>query len=89
MELAIILLMFAFFLIFFKLLAVIFKAGIFILSIPFQIIGAILAVCFITMMLPFVAVAGVVAFVFAPLLVIGPFLPLLLVLLGLYLVVRK
>ena len=89
MELAIILLMFAFFLIFFKLLALIFKAGIFVLSIPFQIIGAIFAVFFIMMMLPFVAVAGVVAVVFAPLLVIGPFLPLLLVLLGLYLVVKK
>lgn len=89
MELAIILLMFAFFLIFFKLLAVIFKAGFFVLSIPFQIIGAIIAVFFIIMLLPFVAVAGALAVVFAPLLVIGPFLPLLLVLLGLYLVVKK
>jgi len=89
MELAIILLMFAFFLIFFKLLAVVFKVGLFVLSIPFQIIGAIFLVVLMMMLLPFVAVAGVLAIVFAPLLVIGPFLPLLLVLLGLYLVVKK
>jgi len=89
MELAIILLLFAFCLIFFKLLAVIFKAGVFVLSIPFQIIGALFAVCLMVMLLPFVAVAGVLAVVFAPLLIIGPFLPLVLVLLGLYLVVKK
>lgn len=89
MELAALLILFAFFLIFFKLMAVMFKAGFFVLSIPFQIIGAILAVGVVVLFLPFVAVAGVLAAVFAPLFVLGPFLPLLLILFGLYLIVKK
>lgn len=89
MELAILLLMFAGFLIFFKLLGLIFKAGIFVLSVPFQIIGAIFAVFFVLLLLPFAVVAGVLTVALAPLFVLGPFLPLLLVLFGLYLVVRK
>ncbi|MFQ5824180.1 MAG: hypothetical protein ACE5JB_09015 [bacterium] len=89
MELAVILLMLAAFLIFFKLLAVVFKTGFFILSIPFQIFGAILAVVLVVLLVPFVMMAGFLTVIFAPIFVLGPFLPLLLVILGLYLVIRK
>ncbi|MFQ5605098.1 MAG: hypothetical protein ACE5HS_17680 [bacterium] len=89
MELAVILLMLAGFIIFFKLLGWIFKAGFYVLSIPFQIVGAILAVALVLMLVPFAIVAGLLTAVFAPLFVLGPFLPLLLVLLGVYLIVKK
>ncbi|MFQ5865232.1 MAG: hypothetical protein ACE5IW_08410 [bacterium] len=89
MELAIILLLFAAFLICLKLLAVVLKTGFFILSIPFQILGAVLAVVLVLIFVPFVVVAGILTAVFAPIFVLGPFLPLLLVLLGLYLVAKK
>ncbi|MFQ5865229.1 MAG: hypothetical protein ACE5IW_08395 [bacterium] len=89
MELAIILLLFAAFLIFLKLLAVVLKTGFFILSIPFQIIAAILAVFLVLVFVPFVVVAGILTAVFAPLFIFDAFLPLLLVLLGICLVVKK
>lgn len=88
MELAVLLLLFAAFIFFFKLMAVILKAGFFVLSIPFQIVGAVLAVALILALLPFAVVAGVVAAVFAPLLILGPLLPFLLVLFGLYLLLK-
>ena len=89
MELAVILLMLAGFIIFFKLLALIFKAGIFVLSIPLQIIGAIFAVVLVLLLVPFAVTAGILTVIFAPLFVLGALLPLLLVLFGIYLVVRK
>lgn len=89
MELAVILLMFAAFLIFFKLLGVMFKASMFILTIPFQIIGAVFGVALILLLVPFAVLAGVITVLFAPLFVLGPFLPILLVIFGLYLIVRN
>jgi hypothetical protein len=89
MELAVIFLMLAAFLIFFKLLAFVFKAGFFILSIPFQIIGAILAVVLVILLLPVAVMAGFLTVILTPIFVLGPLLPLLLVLLGIYLVVKK
>ena len=88
MEVAILLILLGVFLIGFKLLGLVFKAGIFVLTIPFQILGALLGVFLVLLLVPFAVVAGIVAVVFAPLLVLGPFLPLLLVALGLYLIVK-
>ncbi len=88
-ELAVILLLLGAFLLFFKLLAVIFKAGIFVLTIPLQIVGALLAVLLVVTLLPFALVAGVLTVVLAPLFVLGPLLPLALVFFGLYLVMRR
>ena len=89
MELAVLLLMLAGFIILFKLLAMVFKAGIYLLSIPFLIFGAVGAVLLVLLLVPFAVVAGVLMAVFAPLFLFGPFVPFLLVLFGLYLVVRK
>jgi hypothetical protein len=88
-ELAVILLLLGVFLLFFKLLAVIFKAGMFVLTIPLQIVGALLAVLLVVVLLPFALVAGVLTAVLAPLFVLGPLLPLALVFFGLYLVMRR
>ncbi len=89
MELAVILLMLGVFIIFFKLLGMIFKGAFYVLSIPFIVIGSILAVVLVILFIPLAVVAGVLTVVFAPLFVLGPLLPLALVLLGIYLVVRK
>ena len=43
MELAVLLILFGIFLILFKLLAVLLKAGIYLISIPLQILGAVFA----------------------------------------------
>ncbi len=86
MELAVILILLAFFLFFIKILGFIFKAGLFVLSIPFQILGAVFGVLLLVLILPFATLVGIVAVVFAPLLVLGPLVPLLLVIGGIYLI---
>jgi len=88
MELAAFLILLGLFLIGFKLFALFFKAGVFVLTIPFQILGALFAVFLVILLLPFAVVTGVLAAVFAPLLILGPFLPFLLVILGIYLIVK-
>jgi len=89
MELAVVLLLLAAFLIGFKLLAIVFKAGIFVLSLPFQLIGAVFGVVLVVLLIPFAVLGGFFAALFAPILILGPWLPLLLVLLGVYLIVRS
>jgi len=88
MDLAVILLLLAFFLLGFKLLGLLFKATFFVLSIPFQIFGAILGVVIALLVLPFAAVAGFMTLLFAPFFILGSFLPFLLVGFGLYLIAR-
>jgi len=89
MELAVVLLLLAGFLFFFKVLGLFFHAGIYILSIPFQIVGAIFGVLLVVFLFPVILTAGILGALFAPLFILGPFLPFLLVGLGLYLIVRK
>ncbi len=88
MEIGIILLLLGLFLVGFKILGLLFKATFFILTIPLQIIGAIIGVVLVVALAPFAAVAGFLGIIFAPLLILGPLLPLLLVGLGLYLIIR-
>jgi len=89
MELAVVVLLFAFFLIGFKLLGLLLKATFFVLSIPFQIFGAIFGVVIALIILPFAAVAGFMTLLFAPFFILGSFLPFLLVGFGLYLITRN
>ncbi len=89
MEIGVILLLLGLFLIGFKVLGLIFKASFFILSIPFQILGAIFGVILLTLLLPFAAVAGVLTVVVAPLFILGPLLPALLVFFGFYLILKS
>jgi len=72
----------------FKLLAIIFKAGIFLISIPLQILGAVLLAILAIALIPAGIVTGVVALVLAPLLIVGPLLPILLLGFVVYLLVR-
>ena len=72
----------------FKLLAIIFKAGIFLISIPLQIFGAVLLAILAIALIPAGIVTGVVALVLAPLLILGPLLPILLLGFVVYLLVR-
>ncbi len=89
MEIGVVLLLLGLFLIGFKILGLIFKASFFILSIPFQILGSILGVIFLILLFPFAAVAGVLTIVVAPLFILGPFLPALLVFFGFYLILKS
>ena len=89
MEIIAVLLLFAAFFIFFKLLAVVFKAGFFVLSIPLQIAGALLGLLLVFIFVPLAVVAALTTAILSPLFILGPFLPLLLILFGLYLLVRK
>ena len=89
MELAVFLILVGLFLIGFKLLALVFKAGFFVLTIPFQILGAILGALLVVFLLPFAIAGGVLAVIFAPLLVFGPLLPLLLIAFGVYLISKN
>jgi hypothetical protein len=88
MELAVLLLLLGVFIIFFKLLALIFKGAFYVLSIPFIIIGSVLAVVLVILFIPLAVVAGVLTVVFAPLFVLGPLLPLVLLCFGVYLVLK-
>ena len=72
----------------FKLLGIIFKAGIFLISIPFQIIGAVLLAIFVAVMIPAGIVAGIIALILAPLLIFGPLLPIILLVIVIYFIVK-
>lgn len=89
MELTVFLLLIACFLFFFKAVGLMLKATLFVLSIPLQIAGAILGAVILVTLLPFAIVAGVVTAIFAPLLILGPMLPFLLVACGLYLIAKR
>jgi hypothetical protein len=89
MEIIGLLFLFVCFLAFFKVFALVFKAGLFVLTIPLQIVGAIISVFFLTLFLPLAIVGGIVATIFAPLLIIKPLLPLLLIGAGVYLLLKN
>ena len=72
----------------FKLLGLFFKAGIFLISIPLQIIGAIFVAILAFAIIPVGLVAGVIALIFAPLLILGPLLPFLILGFLIYLLVK-
>ncbi len=88
MELAVLLVLFAAFLISFKVLGLVFKAGFFLLTLPFQILGAVLGVFLLVVILPFAVVVGALTALLAPLFVLGPVIPFLLVGAGIYLLAK-
>lgn len=77
----------ALFLVGFKILGLVFKAGIFLLSIPllivFSVVGAVLMLAVVPAVL-----TGLVTVLFLPLGLLGPLLPFLLVGLGLWLILK-
>ena len=73
----------------FKLLALLFKTGIFILTLPLQILAALILAVVFLFLVPIGLVTGVLAVVLTPILFLGPLLPILLITLGIYLVLRR
>ncbi len=72
----------------FKLLGLIFKTGIFLISLPVIIVlGVILSVLIITIF-PIVVVGGVLGLLLAPLGILAPLLPFILIGLGIYMLAR-
>lgn len=69
----------------FKLLGAIFRAGIFLISIPLQIIAAVIVAVVLFAVFP----VGLIAIILVPLGLLAPLLPFILVGLGIYLLARR
>ncbi|MGH7496002.1 MAG: hypothetical protein ACREOO_26920 [bacterium] len=73
-----------------KVLALIFKIGLWALTLPLQILlGLMAAIIAVVLIVPLVLVAGLVGLVLAPLALLLPLFPFLLVAGGLYLLLRS
>ncbi|RKY79274.1 hypothetical protein DRQ00_03520 [candidate division KSB1 bacterium] len=72
-----------------KLLALLFKTGIFILALPLQIFAALILTIIFLVLVPIGVITGILTVVLSPLLFLGPLLPILLVALGIYLLLRR
>jgi hypothetical protein len=73
----------------FKVLGAIFKAGIFLISIPLQIIAAVFVAVVLFFALPAALFSGLFAVILIPLGILAPLLPFILVGLGIYLLARR
>jgi len=89
MELISFLLILALVLVAFKLLGLILKAGIFLLSIPLQILVAAFIAILIFALIPVTLTTGLVAIMLAPLGLFAPLIPLAIIGFGIYLFARK
>ena len=72
-----------------KILGMIFKAGIFLLSIPLQILAGVFLAVLIFAIVPVTLTVGLVAVILAPLGMLALLFPLLLIGLGIYLFARR
>ncbi len=89
MELISFLLILALVLVAFKLLGLIFKAGIFLLSIPLQILVVLFIAILIFTLIPVTLTTGLVAIILIPLGLVAPLIPLAIIGFGIYLFARK
>ncbi len=89
MELISFLLIFGVVLIALKLLGLVFRASIFLIALPLQIIGGLLITILLFVILPVVLITGVSAIILAPLGILAPFFPFFLIGLGIYLLTRN
>ena len=71
----------------FKLLGIFFKIGFFLISIPLQILGVVILAVLAVALVP-AGIAALAAFIFAPLMLLGPLLPILLLGFLIYLLVK-
>ncbi|WP_456407468.1 hypothetical protein [Caldithrix abyssi] len=73
-----------------KLLGLIFHAGIFMLTLPFKLLGLVIALILTPLILiPMGLLAGLTAILILPLAIIGPALPFVLIGLGIWAILRK
>ena len=89
MELISFLLIFGVVLIVLKLLGIVFRASIFLIALPLQIIGGLIVAIFLFAILPAVFITGILTIILAPLGILAPFFPLFLIGLGIYLLARN
>ena len=89
MEIVTFLFIFLLVLIMFKAMGLILKTGIFLISIPLQIVAGLVVTLLIIALLPVTLVTGILTALLAPFVILFPLLPILLVGLGIYLVARK
>jgi hypothetical protein len=73
----------------FKLLGLVLKAGLFILGIPLMILGAVTLTALVIAVVPLTLVGGLFAAVLAPIALLVPLLPLVLIGLGIALLAKK
>jgi hypothetical protein len=72
-----------------KVLGLLFKAGIALISIPFQILGAVVVAAVLFAVLPVTLITGLLAAVLVPLGILVPLLPFLIIGFGIYMLARK
>ena len=89
MEIISFLIIVALVLVVFKALGLIVKAGIFLLSIPLQIVIAVFITALILIVVPVTLATGFLAILLAPLGLLIPLLPFLLISLGIYMFSRR
>ena len=90
MEVIAVLLIILFSIIFLKILALLFHVGIFMLTLPFKLLAVLLSVLFVVFVLiPIGLVGGLVGLILLPLTILIPILPLALILVGLYFLLKK
>ncbi len=73
----------------FKLLGWILKAGFFLISIPFQILGAVIVILVMVALIPLGVISGLLAVILVPLGFLIPLLPFFMIGFGIYLLARK
>ena len=89
MEILTFLIILAFVIIGLKLLGFVFKTGLFLLSIPLQILAAVIVSVVLLVILPIGLLTGFVALLLAPLGILAPLLPFILIFLGIYWLAHK
>ncbi len=73
-----------------KLFAVVFHVGIFVLTLPFKLLGLLLALLLTPLiLLPLGLLGGIVSLIALPLVVLAPIVPLLLIGLGLWIILKN
>ncbi|TFG95102.1 MAG: hypothetical protein E4H13_13860 [Calditrichales bacterium] len=90
MEIIALLFIIFFAVIFIKILALLFQTSIFILALPFKILGVVLSAIFVLVLLVPLGIIGAIAgLLVAPLVLLFALAPIVLILLGLYLLIKN
>lgn len=88
MDFLVFLLIFGVILLCFKGLGLVIKTGLFLLSLPFVLIFSLIFSVLCIALIPAALISGLIALVLAPLGLLAPFLPILLIAAGIYLLIR-
>lgn len=90
MEIVSIVLIFLIAIVILKLVGVIFHAGIFMIALPFKLLAlALSGIVVVLVLIPLGVVAGLIGLIALPLAILGPFLPFILIALGLWALLRR